>query len=216
MLELDVPLDVLEKFKQLSCSGEKTTMKDLSIIEEQENIKQLASSIIDTTYYHYGNIFNHNTPFAIHSDISDKKKSILLIPIDAHKEQKFVIFDQTINQDVPISWIYNIFDDKTDIELKEMYYETAIKSRPFDTANVKNCSKLPICKQLYQHLPYCIELYHGLTGYVWDYKPGKALLFAANRIHATGRMKSSKVGCTIQFTELLNNLEILTKTHTLP
>ena len=215
MLELNIPLDILEKFKQLSCSGEKTTMKDLSIIEEQENIKQTVSSIIDTTYYHYGNIFNHNTPFAIHSDISDKKKSILLIPIDAHKEQKFIVFDQTINQDIPISWIYNIFDDKTDDELKEMYYDTATKSRPYDTVAVKNCIDSPVCEELYDYLPYSKDLYYGLTGRVWHYTPGKALLFAANRIHATGKMKSSKIGCTIQFTASLDNLEILTKTHTL-
>ena len=186
-------------------------MQGVSIIEEQSLIKNAAASIIDVTCYHYGNIFSHNEPFAMHSDISDKKKSILLIPITAHTDQKFVVFDQTINQDSPISWIYNIFDDKTDEELKAMYYQSSHRSRPCDTQNVKGITAKPIDDELYQHLPFSKDFYFGMTGVAWDYTPGRALLFDANRIHATGKMQSSKIGCTIQFTDSIDNLRMSLK-----
>lgn len=215
LLELDVPSTVIERFTRLASSESKTDFKDLSIVEEQDSIEDIISEIIDTKYFHYGNLFSHTNPFAIHSDISSKKKAILLIPVNAHKTQKFVVFDQIVDTDKEVSWIYNIFDDKTDQELKDMYYESALKTRPCETAFVKHLTDLPLDDEIYQFLPYSKELYHGLTGVVWDYKPGKALLFPANRIHATGKMASEKTGCTIQFTASVDNLEILTTTRTL-
>ena len=215
MLELDIPNDIIAQFLELAVTGEKTQFKNLSIIEEQQKIQTIISNVIDTTFYHYGNVFNHTDPFTIHSDISHKKKSILLIPIDAHQDQKFVVFDQTIDATKEISWIYNVFDDKTDDELKEMYYESSSKSRPCDTDSVQQLTNLPISDKLFQHLPYTKDLYYGLSGVAWDYKPGKALLFPANRIHATGKMQSSKIGCTIQFTAPIGSLEILTSTRNL-
>lgn len=206
MFEFDLPVQVLEKFKKLSTHSNKKEMKDVSIVEEQSEIKEIISEIISVESYHYGNLFSHNNPFAIHSDISNKKKTILLIPIEASPEQKFIVFDQTINQDEPISWIYNIFDDKTQDELKEMYYDTSFKTRPCDTQNVVGCTDQPISDDIYKHLPYTKDLYHGLSGTVWNYTPGKALLFEANRIHATGRMSRPKIGCTIQFKDSIESL----------
>lgn len=215
MIEIDLPYGVLEAFTNLSANGVKTIMKDLSIIEEQETIKSIADKFIDTSCFHYGNLFNHTQPFAIHSDVSIKKESILLIPIHASVEQKFIVFDQTVESTSEISWIYNIFDDKSNEELKEMYYDSSIKSRPCDTNSVKGCTRNPVSNSLHKFLPYTKELYHGLTGIAWNYTPGKALLFPANRIHATGRMSSSKIGCTIQFTDSVNNLLISASTRIL-
>lgn len=213
MIEITLSQDILSQLIDLSVNGNKTYMKDLSIIEEQDKVKHILKNIIDTKYFHYSNIFNHISPFTIHSDISHKKKSILLIPIHAHKDQKFIVFDQTVDSDKEVSWIYNIFDDKTDEELKEMYYESSLRTRPCDSDFVKGCTNLPIDDSLFEHLPYTQDLYHGLTGKIWSYTPGKALLFPANRIHATGKMLSSKIGCTVQFSAATNNLEILTETH---
>jgi hypothetical protein len=139
----------------------------------------------------------------------------LLCPIQASSDQVFVVFDQTLKSDTPKSWIGNIFDDKTDEELKEMYYHNSLKCRPYDTEEVQGCTSKPIDEDLFEYLPYNKDLYYGLTGRVWHYKPGKALLFSADRIHATGRMSQSKIGCTIQFTESIDNLQISTTTHTL-
>jgi hypothetical protein len=214
MIEITLPKDILNQLINLSINGDKTHMKDLSIIEEQDKIKDILKKFIDIKYFHYSNIFNHESPFTIHCDISAKKKSILLIPIQAYKEQKFIVFDQTVDSDKEVSWIYNIFDDKTDLELKEMYYESSLRTRPCDTDFVKGCTGLSIDEQLFEYLPYTKDLYHGLTGKAWSYTPGKALLFPANRIHATGKMQSSKIGCTIQFTT--DNLEISAKTRILP
>lgn len=214
--ELDVPFNTLKKFIELSSSGKKTEMTSLSIIEEQDKIKEIASEIIDTTSYFYGNLFNHGNPFTIHSDVSDKKKTVLLIPISASRDQKFVMFDQTLVRNKEMSWIYNIFSDKTEEELKAMYYHTSSKSRPCDTEEVFGCTGEPVPEELFQYLPYTRDLYHGLTGWAWDYKPGKALLFPANRIHATGRMSLSKIGCTIQFKESLNKDHLLTSARILP
>lgn len=208
--ELEISECVLNKFINLSQKGKKTHMKDLSIIEEQEKIKELISEIINIDSFHYANLFNHSKPFAVHSDISYKKKAILLIPIAAHSDQKFIVFDQTVNSNHEVSWIYNIFDDKSEEELRDMYYDSALKVRPVDCKFVNNCVKDYISEKLYKELPYSKELYYGLTGFAWKYTPGKALLFPANRIHATGKMKSKKIGCTVQFKEPVNNLEILT------
>lgn len=206
--ELNLTQEVLKEFIDLSINGNKTLMKDLSIIEEQDKVKNILNKFIDTTSFHYSNIFNHLTPFTIHSDVSDKKKSILLIPIQAHIDQKFIVFDQTVKSEKEVSWIYNVFDDKSEEELKAMYYESSLRVRPCDSEFVYGCTDDHIKEELYKHLPYSRNLYYGLSGFAWDYKPGKALLFPANRLHATGRMKSSKIGCTVQFKDSTSNLEI--------
>jgi len=214
LLSIKINHNTLTKFNNLINNPvNKTVMKDLYIIEDQEGIKSIVSDIVDTDSYYYGNIFSHKDPFTIHSDICEKKKTIMLIPINAHVTQKFIVFDQTIKQTTPVSWIYNIFDNKSDQELKEMYYENSLKSRPGDHPKVQNLTNNPISNELYQHLPYTKDLYFGLTGKVWNYTPGTALLFSANHIHATGIMRSSKIGCTVQFTESLENLQNLIKAH---
>ena len=213
--ELDVSPNILARFERLSVEGEKTNMTDLSIIEEQDKIKNIVSYLVDTNSYFYGNIFNHNNPFTIHSDTSSIKKSILLVPIKAKENQKFIVFDQELHREKELSWIYNVFDDKTQEELEKMYYHTSSKSRPFDTPEVIGCIDRPISEYLFQYLPYTRDLYYGLTGWVWDYKPGKALLFPATKLHATGRMTGPKIGCTIQFTEILSNQQILASARNL-
>jgi len=206
MIELTIPTELLNEFIELANNGQKTIMKDLSIIEEQNKIKELASRIVKNNSYHYGNIFSHTEPFTIHSDISNVKQTILLIPIKAHYSQKFIVFDQTVNLNESISWIYNIYDDKTNQELKDMYYETAKRTRPYDTPEVVGCIDAPISDELFEHLPFSKDLYYGLTGKIWDYIPGKALLFNATALHATGRMVEPKIGCTIQFKKPIADL----------
>jgi hypothetical protein len=214
LLTINIDNNILEKFYNLIKNPvNKTEMKDLFIIEDQEGIKNIISEIIDTNSYYYGNIFSHKDPFTIHSDVCDKKKTIMLIPVEAHVTQKFIVFDQTINQTTPVSWIHDVFNNKTDQELKEMYYDNSLKSRPYEHENVRNLSNMPISNDLYQHLPYTKDLYFGLTGHSWNYIPGTALLFDANRIHATGIMNSPKIGCTIQFTESLETLQTSLKAH---
>ena len=215
MLEIDLPSNVLEDFFELSNSGNKTSMANVSIIEDEDAIKNIVSKFINTESFFAATLFNHTEPFTIHSDVSDKKKSILLCPIESHSEQVFVVFDQTLNSDTPKSWISDIFADKTDQELEDMYYHNSLKCRPCDTQEVQGCTNKPIAEELYKHLPYSKDLYYGLTGRVWHYKPGKALLFDANRIHATGRMYAPKIGCTIQFTDPIDSLDISVKTHNL-
>lgn len=214
--ELDVPHSVLDNLINLSSNGKKTEMTDLSIIEEQDKIKDIVSNLVDTSSYFYGNLFNHSNPFTIHSDVSSKKKTILLIPINAADDQKFVLFHQQLLRDKEMSWIYDVFSDKSEDELKAMYYHTASKSRPCDTQEVVGCINEPVSEELFRYLPYTRDLYYGLTGWAWDYKPGKALLFPASIIHATGRMVSPKIGCTIQFTDVLNLDQILTTARILP
>lgn len=214
MLTIKLDNNILTQFYNLiNNPNNKTEMKDLFIIEDQNGIENIISNIVDTESYFYGNIFCHKDPFTIHSDVCDKKKTIMLIPIEAHVTQKFVVFDQTINQNKPVSWIYNVFNDKSDQELKEMYYDNSLKSRPYDHYNVQNLTDKPVSEDLYEHLPYTKDLYFGLTGKVWDYTPGTALFFDANKIHATGIMRSSKIGCTVQFTESLENLQNSLKAH---
>jgi hypothetical protein len=216
MIEIDLPKQAVYDFKRLSETGNKIVMKNASIIEEDDSVKSIIQGFVSTESFYASTLFNHTVPFAIHSDLNHEKKSILLCPIQASEDQTFIVFDQTLQHNAPMSWIHNIFDDKTDKELKEMYYHTSLKCRPCDTPEVKGCTNSPISSQLFKYLPFTRDLYYGLTGKVWKYKPGKALLFDANRLHATGRMSEPKIGCTIQFTSPISNLEISTKTRILP
>lgn len=215
MLEIDLPNDVIKEFLELSNSGNKTDMANVSIIEDEDAIKKIVSKFINVDSFFAATLFNHIEPFTIHSDVSDKKKSILLCPIKSHPDQFFIVFDQTLNSNTPKSWISDIFADKTDAELEEMYYHNSLKCRPYDTEEVQGCTNNPIADDLYKYLPYTKDLYYGLTGRVWHYKPGKALLFDADRIHATGRMYGPKIGCTIQFTDPIDSLDISAETHNL-
>lgn len=215
MIEIDLPDNVLQNFLYLSQHGNKNVMETVSVIDDKEDIKDIISCFINVDSVLVGFLFNHTTPFTVHSDLNTKKKSILLCPIESHEDQTFIVFDQTLESDVPISWIYNIFDDKTDEELKEMYYDKSLRCRPCDSPQVKGCTDYPVSDELFEYLPYSKDLYHGLTGYAWKYKPGKALLFDANKLHATGRMPSPKIGCTIHFSKSIDDLEILANTRVL-
>ena len=199
MITFTLPDNILHCLTKLSVEGTATEMHELSIIEEQDKIKDIISNFIDTRYYHYGNLFSHSTPFTTHADISDKKQTIMLMPIFASTKQKFIVFDQTVNRSSPVSWIWNIFDDKTDAELEEMYYLSALKSRPCESNKVTGLTNYPIDNELMQHLPYTTDFYYGLSGKAWAYTPGQALIFPACHLHATGIMEESKIGCTVQF-----------------
>lgn len=199
MITFELPNGILEQLVMLSETGNATGMQGLSIIEEQDKIKGIVSEFMDVSSYHYGNLFSHDDPFTMHADISDKKRTILLMPIDAAADQHFVVFDQTVEQMTPVSWIWNIFDDLTDEELAARYYLSALKSRPYEYTNTRNLTDEPCPDELFEHLPYSRDFYYGMTGKAWPYKPGHALLFPANHIHATGRMSTPKIGCTVQF-----------------
>jgi len=199
MIEIDLPDNILEKLLHLSQHGNASEMHELSIIEEQDRIESIVSEFIDTTYYHYGNLFSHINPFTTHADISDLKQTIMLMPISADPSQHFVVFDQKINNLSPVSWIWNLFDDKTDQELEDMYYLSALKSRPCEYPNISGLTNSSIDPELMKHLPFSEEFYYGLSGKAWPYKPGKALIFSAVHPHATGLMQSPKIGCTVQF-----------------
>jgi hypothetical protein len=124
-----------------------------------------------------------------------------------------VIFDQRLDSDVSMSWIHDIFSDKTDEELKEMYYDKSLRCRPCDSPQVKGCTDQPVADELFEYLPYSKDLYHGLTGYAWKYTVGKALLFDADMLHATGRMNSPKIGCTVHFTTPIAELNTTMDKH---
>jgi|DEB0MinimDraft_12_1074336.scaffolds.fasta_scaffold00138_11 hypothetical protein len=214
MFEIDLTQSVIDKFTQLSQSGNKNTMKNVSVIEDKEDIKDIISEFIDPSTVVVGSLFNHANPFAVHSDMKTGKKTILLIPIESHNpDQTFVIFDQRLDSDVGMSWIHDIFSDKTDEELKDMYYDKSLRCRPCDSPEVKGCTDHPISDELFKYLPYSKDLYHGLTGYAWKYTVGKGLLFDADMLHATGRMNGPKIGCTIHFTESIENIEINIQKH---
>jgi hypothetical protein len=200
MFEIDLPHGVVDKFVQLSTSGNKNTMKNVSVITSQKDINNIISEFVDTSTVVVGNLFNHSDPFTVHSDMKTSKKTILLMPIATQDpDQRFVVFDQRLDNAVSMSWIHDVFFDKTDTELKEMYYDMSLRCRPCDTPEVTGCTDHPVADELFEYLPYSKDLYHGLTGYAWKYTIGKALLFDADMLHATGRMNGPKIGCTVHF-----------------
>jgi len=199
MITFALPDGTLDKLVSLSETGDSTGMQGLSIIEEQDKIKGIVSDFMDISSYHYGNLFSHVDPFTMHADISDKKRTILLMPIQAAPDQHFVVFDQTVEQLEPVSWIWNIFDNLSEQELADRYYLSALKSRPCEYKNTRGLTNQPCSEDLFEYLPYSREFYYGMSGRAWPYTPGQALLFPANHIHATGKMSAPKVGCTVQF-----------------
>ena len=168
MITFDLPLDTFVRLSDLSVHGNATEMNNLRIIEEQDKIESIVSTFMHTTHYHYGNLFSHAEPFTTHADISDLKRTILLMPIKASPEQHFMVFDQTIDRDKPISWIWNLYDDKTDEELAEMYYLSSEKVRPCETPELQNVTDEPVSDELFQHLPFTKDL-------PWTYRKSLAV-----------------------------------------
>lgn len=204
---VNIDESIVEALYTLYQKNKGTVMKNLAINEDQEAIKSIVSRFINVKKYHYGNLFWHTEPFTVHADISEKKRSILLIPIMAHPDQKFIIFDQTTSSKVPISWIGSEFDSLNEEELKERYYINSVRHKPEDDSTVSGLTGKDIDDELMQYLPYSRSFYHGLSGTAYDYKPNTAILFSAKNLHCTGMMASSKMGCTVQFTEdCLSNL----------
>lgn len=155
------------------------------------------------------NFYKHNFPYFTHIDSNNNPYSYnVLIPLYIHdnKEQKFVIFNQYSTDYSGATWIGNIWKPAGDFETNKK------REFPYKDPTVFGCTNEPVDPSLYEILKYKYrneEMFFGLTGVSYDYKPGNILIFPSNRLHCTGRMFCYyKIGLSLRF-EVLDNKDIL-------
>lgn len=169
---------------------------------DKDSIRWL-EDFINIDLFYTGNFFKHSWSFYPHVDLYSKNiKTNLVIPlVRNYEEQKLILFDQVYSPEFeePGYW----FAGNHEPEVKSGKYSTVnfkmLHGRPCDF-DVQGLTNKKIDKQLYQHLDYEEDFYFGLSGIAWDWKPGKALAFPANRIHSTGKMNGhEKIGFSLWF-----------------
>jgi hypothetical protein len=155
------------------------------------------------------NFYKHNFPYFTHIDSNNNPNSYnLLIPlhIENNAEQKFIIFDQYCTDYAGATWIGDIWKPKQDFETNKK------REFPYKDTTVVGCTDRPIDSNLYKDLEYAFrneEMFFGLTGTAYDYKPGNILIFPSNRLHCTGKMTCKyKIGLSLRF-EVLDIKDIL-------
>jgi hypothetical protein len=155
------------------------------------------------------NFYKHDFPYFTHIDSNNNPHSYnVLIPLYIHDntEQKFVIFDQYCTDYSGATWLGDIWKPEGDFESNKK------RDFPYKDPTVVGCTDKPVDPTLYNILKYDYrneEMFYGLTGTAYDYKPGNVLIFPSNRLHCTGRMLCDyKIGLSLRF-EVLDTTDIL-------
>ena len=146
----------------------------------------------DYERFNAGNYFSHEHPYYPHVDIFDYENTInIVVPLICEDpDQKLIVFDQTYKEKAATWCGY--------ISKREFHGNPAIRKRMCDTSGVRGLTNKPCPDNLLEHLPYGSDFYYGLSGSVFDWKVGTAIVFNSYNIHCTGQMKPgiTKVGCT--------------------
>lgn len=153
------------------------------------------------------NFYKHDFPYFTHIDSNHNPYSYnVLIPlfIENNADQKFVIFDQYCTDYAGATWLGDIWKPEGDFESNKK------RDFPYKDPSVIGCTDKPIDENLYEILKYDYrneEMFYGLSGIAYDYKPGNILIFPSNRLHCTGRMICKyKIGLSLRFEILDTNL----------
>jgi hypothetical protein len=137
----------------------------------------------DLNFLH-GTILWHNSPYPVHTDVwHPENKTNVLIPLMIENSQKFFVFDQTFNGSCQWVLSYGQRDKDSPDQARTM--------RPCEDDRIKNLTDLPLDQEMCQYLPEEPEFYHGLSGEMYDYKPGVGFAFGSDHLHATGVMKGT-------------------------
>jgi hypothetical protein len=169
----------------------------------------LLSKILPTEKNLGDNFYKHSFPYFTHIDSHNNPHSYnVLIPlyIENNVEQKFVIFDQYCTDYSGATWLGDIWKPEGDFESNKK------RDFPYKDSSVIGCTNNSIDTDLYEILKYDYrneEMFYGLSGTAYDYKPGNILIFPSNQLHCTGRMLCSyKIGLSLRF-EVLDTKDIL-------
>ena len=159
-----------------------------------------------------GNIYKHSNLYSLHVD-SDEPWQLMNCCIPIHLEvkepqQKFIVFDQWTDNGFGQTWYGNRNDIKKHGDFDRNH---KVAMTPWNDTRVYDCVDAPIDPTFYNnyldynnHTP---ELFYGLTGTAYDFKPGNLMLFNSNNIHSTGKLIGPwKMGLLIQFEGTLKQL----------
>ena len=146
------------------------------------------------------NFYKHTTPMSPHVDqFNEDIRTTLIIPIESESNNHSVIvFDQTYSMPEYTPgcvWFPTADEDEPENEVYKRY-----KRKPCDTLGVSNCTDGPCPEELLDYIHEDPDFVYGLTGSVWSFTPGTALVFDTSRIHCTGKTHGlSKTGLVLWF-----------------
>ena len=146
--------------------------------------------------YSGGNIFYHEKPFDVHTDLFDGiARTTVIIPLETESKQKLIIFDQTYTDKHykgSVVWAASVEGEVGSPHCKMVY------NRPYES-KVDGLTNQPCSEELTQDLPEDSEFYFGLTGKSYDWIPGRGFIFDSANLHATGTMEKGKYGLAMWF-----------------
>lgn len=172
----------------------------------------ILSKYIRTDKGHGGNIYKHTNLYSLHVDSGEEKQMVNVnIPIHLEveePEQHFIVFDQWTDNGFGQTW----YGDRPDLKKHgDFDFNKKVPMSPYQDPKVYGCTEEPIDSKFYDdylefanHKP---ELFHGLTGTAYNWKPGNMVIFNSNNIHCTGKLVGPwKMGLLINFDGSLEEL----------
>lgn len=141
------------------------------------------------------NFYRHNNPYLPHADNRQGVETYnYVIPLETAHDQKFIVFDQKVKM-TGRTWVGNLEFDFSCLEPN-----TYVRERFYECDFVSGLTTLPLEDRLYENIPYFNkDYYFGMSGTIYDWIPGKIIVFNSRQIHMTGYMKDGfKLGLSLR------------------
>lgn len=157
-------------------------------------------------------VYAHTQPIPMHVDrYKEESMFNMCIPLYTEDAQKLLVFDQEF-KDHGKSWLIEnsnhishkpLTNDDVEKSMSDNNHaksETLVGIRPADTDILyKTNDHVNMNESV---LPHERDFYYGLSGNVWDWKVGNALVFKSSQLHCTGIQNSFKIGCVILMSDI--------------
>jgi len=170
----------------------RTSVTDFTRWEDLEDIM----SYFEGLNFSGGNIFYHERPFDVHTDLFDGiARTTVIIPLEVESDQKLIIFDQSYTDKHykgSVVWAASVEGEVGSPHCKMVY------NRPYES-KVEGLTNEACPIELTQDLPEDPDFYFGLTGKSYDWIPGRGFIFDSANLHATGKMSQGKYGLAMWF-----------------
>ena len=170
----------------------------------QDVLDPILSKYFRTNKGSGGNIYKHSNLYSLHVG-SDEPTQMINVNIPIHLEveepqQHFIVFDQWTDNGFGQTW----YGDRPDLNNYDFDRNKKVPTSPYNDPRVYDCTEDPIDPEFYKkylefdmHKP---ELFHGLTGTAYEWKPGNMVVFNSNNLHCTGKLIGPwKMGLLINF-----------------
>tara|TARA_R110000868_G_scaffold362160_1_gene624245 strand:- start:2778 stop:3473 length:696 start_codon:yes stop_codon:yes gene_type:complete len=170
----------------------------------EDRLRPILSKYFDPNKGSGGNIYKHTNLYSLHVD-SDEPTQMINVNIPIHLEvtdppQHFMVFDQYTDNGFGQTW----YGKRKDINNYNFDRNKKVPMSPYEDPRVYDCTEDPIDEKFYSdylefnnHTP---ELFHGLTGTAYDWRPGNMVVFNSNNLHCTGKLVGPwKMGLLINF-----------------